>query len=247
MCYSLFSFSVLEIMDSAVTMDQPNALENIPQKIVKKVEEKCGGVVEAEENLSDVSPSSKVAPLGPITPDSNKETGDFLFCFTSPLTLVSSPRNDNSRASINFSPSTPVDGSFDPFAPGPEELAMAPHCKKYLKESRINVARRLKFDSSVNFFLDGDCKSDAETISDDEMILETVYDTLLEAIVSKQTEGLVTDILPLDRGFDGCKTPDSAIRISGIAETCPSAPVKTTGTTRKLRNIDQGLCRKLEF
>lgn len=247
MWYSLVSFSSLGIMDTTVTMDQPNAVENISQKIVKKVEEKFVVVVEAEENLSEVSPSSKVAPIGPITPDSNKETGDFLFCFTSPLTLVSSPRNDNLHASVDFSPCTPVEGGFDPFAPGPEELAMAPHCKKYLKESRVNVARRLKFDSSVNFVLDGNHKSDVETISDDEMILETVYDTLLEAIVSKQTEGLVTEILPLDRGFDGFKTPDSATRLSGIAETCPGAPLKTTGTTRKLRNVDQSLCRKLEF
>jgi len=233
-------------MDTTVTMDQQNELVNVSQKIAKKVEEDCV-VVEAKENVTEISLQSTVAAMGPITPDSNKETGDFLFGVTSPLTFVSSPENDNLGASINFSPQTPVEGVFDPFAPGPEKLAMAPHCKKYLKESRINVARRLKFDTSVSFILDGNDETDAETISDDDVLLEAVYDTLSEAIVSKQTEGLVTEILPLDPGFDGFYTPDSATRLSGIAETCPGAPVKTAGTTKKLRIIDQGLCRKLEF
>jgi hypothetical protein len=148
-------------MDTTVTMDQQNELVNVSQKIAKKEEEDCV-VVEAKENVTEISLQSTVAAIGPITPDSNKETGDFLFGVTSPLTFVSSPENDNLGASINFSPQTPVEGVFDP-------------------------------------------------------------------------------------GFDGFNTPDSATRLTGIAETCPGAPVKTAGTTKKLRIIDQGLCRKLEF
>nr|GEY85443.1 PR domain zinc finger protein 8, putative isoform 1 [Tanacetum cinerariifolium] len=52
------------------------------------------------------------------------------------------------------------------------------------------------------------------------------------------------DILSEIVAADVLMTPPSAPRLSGIAETCPGAPMKPA---TKLRNIDSRLCRKLEF
>lgn len=249
-------------MDTEVSVDQPDNVEILSQKlnvnyVVVLDAKDNNNVIQLPSPMSSTdTPAAAAASLGPITPDSNT---DFLFDFTSPLTLDSSPppkaalfdshQSDILYASSDGSPRTPKEGVFDPFAPGPEKIMLAPHSNKYLPESRSNAARRLNFDSSVKCIRDGNHETDAETISDDEMLLETVYDALLEAIVSKQTEGfLLAEMLPLgsdaDAEADAFKTPISVTRLSGIAETCPRAPMKPT---RKLRNIDQSLCRKLEF
>ncbi|KAA8517605.1 hypothetical protein F0562_015079 [Nyssa sinensis] len=235
-------------MDSEVRGDQSMEGENSSQNSMKKAKEDA-----VELQTQSIVAADVGAPLGPITPDSNRESGDFLLDFTSPLTLVSSPlkavcfdshQNIERYASIDNSPHTPKEGVFDPFAPGPDKLMLAPHCNKYLEESQSNVARQLNFDASVKFFADGNPGNDAESISEEDIFLETVYGTLLEVIVSKQTEELLAEISPLDSGSDGFKTPTSAPCLNGIAETCPRAPMKPT---KKFRSIDQGLCRKLEF
>lgn len=212
--------------------------------------------------------SNGEASLGPITPDSNKESADIMSNFTSPLTTFSSPprcfdshshQNDDDKSSLTENtPCTPKEGVFDPFAPGPNKLMLAPHCTKYLEESRSYVVRRLNFRSSLN--VDGEAKrASDETISDEDMLLETVYDTLLEAIISKQTEEILSEISfsePPSPDFlsgvsssdppspDGFKTPPAAPRLNWIVETCPGPPLKPA---RKLRNIDLGLCKRLEF
>ncbi|KAL5738912.1 hypothetical protein ACOSP7_027859 [Xanthoceras sorbifolium] len=83
---------------------------------------------------------------------------------------------------------------------------------------------------------------DVESISDEE-VFESVYNNLLEAIVAKQTEGLLAEIANIECDSDCCQTPP-APRLNGIAETCPGAPMKSSAVSRK---IDLGLCRKLEF
>ncbi|GFY95725.1 hypothetical protein Acr_11g0000310 [Actinidia rufa] len=242
-------------MDPEVTVDPSNKVEDLSRSSMEKLDGKFV-VVKAKDNVELPQPSqvaaNRAASIGPITPELNRESGDSLFDFASPLTLISSPHkavcfdshsNDNLCSSTDGSPCTPVEGVFDPFAPGPDKLMQAPHCRKYLEELWSNVARRLNFGSSVNFVRDGNSEAHAETISD-EMLLETVYDSLLEAIFSKQTEGFRAEILSLDPDSDGFKTPNSEVCLSGIAETCPGAPVKSV---RKSKNIDRSLYRKLEF
>lgn len=198
-------------MERDVRSDLPTEEKSLCHESMKKVEEKHVGK-DLEITKNDVS------LLGPITPDPNRETGDFPIDLKSPL---------------NSSPHTPFKGVFDPFAPGPDKLLHAPHSRKFRSESQVNAIRRLNFDHS-----DESCE--AVTL-DEEILLETVYDTLLEAIVSKQREGL-EDIC--SDSEDGCKTPESFKWPSGVAETCPEAPVKRS---RKPRNIDPNLCKKLEF
>ncbi|KAA8517577.1 hypothetical protein F0562_017793 [Nyssa sinensis] len=242
-------------MDPDACAPQSMKKENSSQNSVKKLEENfVAGDGEANDVVK-LQPQWLVAadggaPLGPITPDSNRESGDFIFDFTSPLTLVSSPPKGVSFDSHwNVDPTdnsshTPKAAVFDSFAPGPDKLMLAPHCNKYLKESQSNVARRLNFNASIKCSGDGNKGNDAKPISDEAILLETVYGTLLEAIVSKKAEGLFAEISPPDPGSSGFMTPTSAPRLNGITETCPGAPMKPT---RKSRSIDQWLCRKLEF
>ena len=87
---------------------------------------------------------------------------------------------------------------------------------------------------------DESCVSDADTF-DEETLFEYVYESVLEAIVSSQT----AQISSPKPDYDGFKTPNSAPpRLNGVAETIHGAPLKPT---MKLRAIDNGLCRKLNF
>ncbi|CAJ1948254.1 unnamed protein product [Sphenostylis stenocarpa] len=186
----------------------------------------------------------------PITPEALTENGDFQS--QSPLTLsvvrkqlkragihCDSDRrggcvdnnNDNDNGSIG-SPRTPKDGVFDPFAPGPDSMARAPNSNKYLDDLRNTVARRLDFHPSFD-----DARADTDTLSDEDMV-ESVYESLLQVIVSKQAEGVLAQL------SDDCETPPSAPCIIGIADTCPGAPMKPAAPPR---NIDLRLCKKLEF
>ncbi|XAR55703.1 hypothetical protein NMG60_11035871 [Bertholletia excelsa] len=236
--------------------EQPNKVESFSQESTK-ISVLNHLVVESKSGVSELPQSTvsvdRAASLSPITPDSGRETRNFVFDFASPMPLASPPQKDacfNSQTTDEFctstsgSPRTPAKGVFDPFAPGPDKFMLAPHSNKYLQESRTTVARQLNFDSSLNFSERGKHETAAETDSDDEMLLETMYDDLLEAIFSTQTKCLPAEISPMDIETDGLKTPDSATRLTGIAETCPRAPVKRS---RKSRIINQDLCRKLEF
>ena len=221
----------------------------------------CSDKLKKEEDLS-VKPSKKLeefsvievikdamvdngVPLKPVTPDTKRENGDFPLDLKSPLSFVSSsPKklvcNDLNGFVDPGSPHTPKISVFDPFAPGPEELAMAPLCKKHLCKPWASVARRLDFNSAMESEEIGRFGSDADTF-DEETLLESVYESLLEAIVSSQT----AQISSLESDSDGFKTPTSSPPcLNGVAETCPGAPLKPT---MKLRAIDKGLCRKLNF
>ncbi|KAL8214837.1 hypothetical protein R6Q57_004286 [Mikania cordata] len=105
---------------------------------------------------------------------------------------------------------------------------------KNLEESRGYAARRLTFISTK---IRKDCERLAE---DDDMLLEAVYDSILECIVSD----MVGEISAFDLSTDGLRTPRFAPRLTGIAEICPGPPLKSV---KKPRNIDLSLCRKLEF
>ncbi|KAL2457873.1 Uncharacterized protein Adt_46155 [Abeliophyllum distichum] len=220
---------------------------------VNKVPNASRGIVEETKNPIEPSASlsASVCFLEPVTPDSNPESGDQFHGLASPLTIYSSSPNvpcSNSYLNNhpNFpnedSPRTPKENVFDPFAPGPDKLLLAPHHGKCTEESRINVVRQLNFMSTANLFRDANRDANEETILDEEF--ESVYGTLLEAIISEQTKELVAKALSEVSESDGFRTPTSAPRLSGVADTCPRAPVKSSS---KCRVIDKELCRKLEF
>lgn len=244
-------------MGSGSRTDQLSNCQDVSTNSFEKVDappsivETHKGVVEAPAAIEADDTNS----LGPITPDSDRENGDFPIDFKSTPTSVKKLAcvdcfdSDTNRNEDNpygcadpGSPHTPKDGVFDPFAPGPDDLALAPHCRKYLKESRNLVVRRLDFDSSVNVVEEKASAVDASVGVSDREIFEAMYENLLD-IVLKHTES-VAKISNPDWDSDDCKTPPLASRLNGVAETCPGAPIRPTG---KSRNIDLALCRKLQF
>lgn len=219
--------------------------------------ESCGI---AEETMNLIQPSASLSAstgngssLEPVTPDSNPESEDQFYGFSSPLTLYSSSpnllclnsyQNNHKNFPNEDSPQTPKETVFDPFAPGPDKLLLAPHGGKCMEESRINVVRQLNFNSTANLLGDANHEANKEIILGEEKLFESVYGTLLEAIISEQTQELVAKALTQVSESDGYRTPTSAPCLNGVADTCPGAPVKSTS---KFRVIDKELCRKLEF
>ncbi|GAA0173834.1 hypothetical protein LIER_41601 [Lithospermum erythrorhizon] len=166
---------------------------------------------------------------------------DSLSAFSSPnrkLLHCDSLINDGGLFSED-SPCTPKKDVFNPFAPGPDKLNLAPYRRKYTEELKFSVARKLQFDLCTKFTPD----SEDVAVSEEEMLFQSVYSDILEAIISTQDKenGKVSFELPLS---DGCRTPVRAPRLSGVSDTCPGAPVK--GSNR-CRRIDKEIIRKLEF
>ncbi|XP_076899828.1 unknown protein 1-like [Bidens hawaiensis] len=228
-----------------VGLDQLGVIGNDSCKIVKKLDMDAADM-ETDDNLwLSLSPVDNGGfGLSPITPESNKECSELVSCFVSPLTFVSSDTSENDGDVDGGSPSTPKDGVFDPFAPGPDRLALAPRIVKYLLESRSFVERKLNFNSVM---INNDLKHVSENaLEDDDMLLEAVYNSLLECIISKHAEDVLGEISAVDSSSVGVlMTPSFAPRLTGIADTCPDAPLKRA--MKKSRCIDVGLCRKLEL
>lgn len=205
--------------------------------------------------------NGKLAALSPITPNPCRENGDSVSMTNSPLSSESpkSPNMDgfNSTESDGTvgsgqdnSPRTPKDGVFDPFAPGPEEMLLAPLCKRLVKKSQKIVARRLDFLDDGDDDDDGDDSKSGEESKDLEIIfektiLDAVYGTLLKAIVLKHTEDFIAEHSPSESENLLAAPTSPPPSLNWIAETCPGAPMKAMAG--KSRNIDPGLCRKLEF
>ncbi|XP_010679927.2 uncharacterized protein LOC104895188 [Beta vulgaris subsp. vulgaris] len=200
--------------------------------------------------------NTKASALCPITPTPCRENGDAVFVTSTPLSLESpqSPKVDGFNSTSNKevvdlgldgSPRTPDEGVFDPFAPGPDKMLLAPVCRKLLKESQKIVARRLNFDDDSDDFPTSNKNEDNknEDALSEKLLLDSFYGTLLEAIILKQSEEFLAENHPLESG--SLHTPPSPPPLLGVADTCPGAPVKAAAG--KSRNIVPGLCRKLEF
>lgn len=196
-------------------------------------------------------------PMMPASPDARGEGINVPSNFTSPSTVLTSPpelacvdahRKCHAPGSQDASsPRTPKHGFFDPFAPGIGELMMAPRGSKYSQEARSRSARSLNFGSSVRLAMEEYCESDEENASEEERLLEFLYNDLLEVILSTQVYSVQQDtfldeVLVKHVILDGFKTPEPLL--TGIADTCPPAPVKFE---RKAVITDRGLCRKLDF
>ncbi|XP_076918147.1 uncharacterized protein LOC143578451 [Bidens hawaiensis] len=226
-----------------VGLDQLGVIGNDSCKIIKKLDMDAADM-ETDDNLrlSSSPVDNGGFGLSPITPESNKESSELMSCFVSPLTFVSSDTSENDGD--GGSPSTPKDGVFDPFAPGPDRLALAPRTVKYLLESRSFVERKLNLNSVM---IKDDLNHVSENaLEDDEVLLEAVYNSLLECIISKHAEDVLGEISAVDSSsLDVLMTPSFAPRLTGIADTCPDAPLKRA--MKKSRCIDVGLCRKLEL
>nr|ABA95663.1 retrotransposon protein, putative, Ty1-copia subclass [Oryza sativa Japonica Group] len=131
---------------------------------------------------------------------------------------------------------TPRESIFDPFAPGPEELACAPK-KKVIKAPELPSRRQLRFDSDdypvkrLSFEFD-----EAE---EDDQFLEQICKMFIDLIISNQAlETTGKDLI-------GSNSPGSCEPLLiGIADTCPDAPLRRP---LKAVQLSPSICRKLDF
>ncbi|KAJ4771991.1 hypothetical protein LUZ62_056248 [Rhynchospora pubera] len=160
---------------------------------------------------------------------------------------------------------TPTELIFDPFAPGSEELCLAP--------KRKNSSRNLRRQLSLNFDLSFpilDLEREFEELEKEE--IQTICKSFLDLIISDVLEiceeksstledGFKTPTkMPLPTGFvdvleiceeksstveDGFKTPTKRPLLTGYADTCPGAPVRPPLKLTSILKSD--LCRKLDF
>ncbi|CAL9111814.1 unnamed protein product [Musa acuminata var. zebrina] len=130
---------------------------------------------------------------------------------------------------------TPTKNIFDPFAPGSEELVVAPKKKIVKGKMQIPSRRQLNFD---DYHSDSSRKDAAK---EDEDLLELVFRSFLELIVSNHIQEISAGKLP----FGECiRTPISLPWLTGIAGTCPPAPRRQPGRSRQ---FGPEICRKLDF
>ncbi|KAM3203721.1 putative protein isoform X1 [Capsicum annuum] len=234
------------IMDTDVICDE-NKGESLSQySIVKKLK----GCYQSPKRLPEL-PTKPSDPLGPVTPDSIREGGNHVDGCCSPVSSSSSLHSTRCFKSQLFgdlvpsnegSPQTPK--GFDPFAPGPDELMLAPQCKKYFTDSQAKVTRQLNFEETLNFNGNVNQSDNVGTVSGDEMLFELLYNSLLEVITAKQKEDLHSKASTLLSDSDGYKTPTFAPHLSGVADMCPGAPMKPAN---RFKRIHKGLCKKLIF
>ncbi|KAI3759974.1 hypothetical protein L1987_50361 [Smallanthus sonchifolius] len=124
-------------------------------------------------------------------------------------------------------PSTPMEDVFDRCGSGPGQM----------NHPGSSAARKLDFGHN-------ECVSENEF--ENGLLLETVYESILQGIIFKQAEDILAEMLAPDSGHDVLMTPPSVARLTGVAETCPGAPLKPKRVGIQ-RDVKMGLCRKLDF
>ncbi|XP_076901413.1 unknown protein 1-like [Bidens hawaiensis] len=136
------------------------------------------------------------------------------------------------EAKVKFTPndspssSTPMEDVFDVCAPGPIQK----------KQSGKSALRKLDYGLNDSVF-ENKLNNDSST--------GTVYESVLDAIIRKEAEDILADILAseTDSSHDVLRTPPA--RVTGPA-VCPGAPLKPKRVEHK-RIVDMNLCRKLDF
>ncbi|KAL6619949.1 hypothetical protein ACP70R_035088 [Stipagrostis hirtigluma subsp. patula] len=139
---------------------------------------------------------------------------------------------------------TPRESIFDPFAPGPEEAACAPK-KKMIRGVEVASRRQLNFDS-------GDypvkrLSFDWSDSEEEDQFVQMIHKMVLDLVISggsldrqEEPEKNLIDSSP----HADCKTPDSRPLLTGIATTCPNAPLRPS---LKALKLSPSICRKINF
>lgn len=233
-------------MDGEVDCSLSSNGQNLPQRSTLESLDLDGYLTMGKRTSLNL-PTEPADLIIPGTPDSKQKVVEYADDFESSTSCIPRALNLGSEngdlSPHSQSPRTPRDNVFDPFAPGPDHLLLAPLCKKNDADSRTSVARTLKFKELSNFDLFMDHDIDVHTMSEEDM-LETLYRMLLKLIISRHREDILAGISVPFCDSDGETTPTSVPLLTGVAESCPGAPRKTA---RKVINIDKGLCKKLEF
>ncbi|ONK61736.1 uncharacterized protein A4U43_C08F33040 [Asparagus officinalis] len=246
---------IMDSMEDSFTLKSSSLEEIATSEINRPKTLISDSKIEGQKSLDSVSFTSPIVEeangvklingdgeLYPLTPSPDSEAVE-----------ISSASDQTDDLEILTDCETPTGNLFNPFAPGPEELVLAP-LKKMQREFKIPTRRQLNFDTCCDFE-----EKVVPAIADEEdCILESVCKSFIELIVSNQLKEICNEDLVeeeeeeedreednlSDDTFEGFKTPTSVPLLTGIAETCPDAPMRPSSKTRK---FDQTVCRKLDF
>lgn len=133
---------------------------------------------------------------------------------------------------------TPTEFIFDPFAPGPEELCLAPKRKN---STRNPLRRQLSLSFDLSFPLI-DLEMEFEEFEKEE--IQNICKSFLDLIISDVLD-ICEEKLSSEEEEDGFKTPTKMPLVTGFADTCPGAPIRPA--LKLQNNLKPELCRKLEF
>ncbi|XP_051186081.1 uncharacterized protein [Lolium perenne] len=149
----------------------------------------------------------------------------------------------DSDDSVSLGCQTPRGNIFDPFAPGSEEEFCGAPKKKAVRGAEALSRRKLIFEADDFPVRRLSYEFDSE---EEELYLQGICKMFLDLIFSNQAleatgdrEDLVDAIVP-----ESYKTPESQPLLTGIAETCPDAPVRPS---LRMLKLSPGICRKLDF
>lgn len=171
--------------------------------------------------------------FGPLTPCMDREMVEF---------LSSSDHTELQDAVPGCQ--TPTESIFDPFAPGPEDLMLAPK-KKMRRESKIPLRRQLDFDSCDDSLENVEANA-FEDAAQEDRLFELIFKSFFELIVSSQANEISAERLRVEsNASEGFGTPTYLSFLAGIAETCPDAPMRLHAS--KARRLSPDICRKLDF
>lgn len=177
--------------------------------------------------------------------DLENNKGDVAYAITPRVvTLELSISSEAPDDSLSLGCETPRESIFDPFAPGPVEVACAPK-KKVIRGAEIPSRRQLNFDS-------GDypvkrLSFDWSDSEEEDLYLQVIHKMILDLFISdgsldrqEENEKILTDSSP----DESCKTPFSKPLLTGVATTCPDAPLRPS---LKVLKLSPSFCRKIDF
>jgi hypothetical protein len=134
---------------------------------------------------------------------------------------------------------TPPEFIFNPFAPGPEELCLAPKRKK-------GTSNPLRRQLSVGFDLSFpmiDLENEFEEFEKEE--IQNICKSFLDLIISDVLEICEEKQLLEKEEEDAFKTPTKMPLLTGFADMCPGAPIRPSLKVQS--NLKPEMCRKLNF
>jgi len=181
----------------------------------------------------------------------NKENKESLgtTCYLDNIAEAITPMGDALELSISSEApdvgcETPRESIFDPFAPGPDVAAWAPK-KQVISGAEVTSRRMLNFDSG-DFpvkRLSFDWSDSEEEDEYLQVIQKMILDLFISDVPLDQQEGSEKIVID-SRLYESCKTPDSKPLLSGIASTCPAAPLRPS---HKVLKLSPSICRKIDF
>ncbi|KAE8787603.1 hypothetical protein D1007_38422 [Hordeum vulgare] len=146
---------------------------------------------------------------------------------------------------ISLGCQTPRGNIFDPFAPGPEEALCGAPKKNVVRGVETLSRRKLIFESDD--FPVKRLSFEFDDLEEEDLYLQGICKMFLDLIISNQaleatgdSEVLINAAIPPE----SYKTPESKPLLTGIAETCPDAPLRPS---LKMLKLSPGICRKLDF